>query len=76
MPATPTSRGGARFALGPIIALVTQPLSHNTSYVPAGVGTVKPTGAPNKGFGGAARGLLEDDEKAEVAELRAMLGKA
>ena len=37
------------------------------------VGAVKPTGAPNMGFGGAARGLV--DEQAEVAELRAMLGK-
>jgi hypothetical protein len=45
------------------------------TYNPEGVGTIKATGAPNKGFGGASRGLL-DGEDAEVAELRAMLGKS
>ena len=43
-------------------------------YVPPGVGDVKPTGAPNMGFGGTIRGLALD-EQAEVAELKAMLGK-
>jgi hypothetical protein len=43
-------------------------------YVPQGIGVVKPSGAQNMGFGGAKRGLL--DEQAEVAQLRAMLGKA
>jgi len=45
------------------------------AYVPEGVGSIKPTGAINKGFGGADRGLLENSEAAEMAELRALLGR-